>query len=146
MSDSCTALAQMRTCMRAYLQVPRRSHSLRGITHCFAIEACTPQISQEIHNRLIVIQSARWHDESQYPDDTSQHPDDGLLTGSSYKSPRRASRRGDRDGRPPECTLADHRTGSRQTCSQPLEFIENKSRHESRHIFARPWKPKLNRN
>ena len=71
-------------------------------------------ISKEIHKRFIVVQSALWHDESQYPDDASQHPDDGLLTGSSCKSPRRARRRGDRDDKPPECTLADHRTGSRQ--------------------------------
>ena len=71
-------------------------------------------ISQEMDRRQIVMQSARWNDESQYPDDTLQHPDDGLLTGSSCKSPRRASRRGDRDDKPPECTLVDQRTRSRQ--------------------------------
>ena len=71
-------------------------------------------ISSEIHKRFIVMQSARWHDESQYPDDASQHPDDGLLTGSSCKLPRRASPRGDRDDKPPQCTLADDRTHSRQ--------------------------------
>ena len=103
------------TCMRASVQVPCRSRSLRGNKHYICCRSLQHSaFSQEIHKRQIVMQSARWNDEPQYSDDASQHPDDGLLTGSSCKLPRRASPRGDRDDKPPQCTLADDRTHSRQ--------------------------------